>query len=125
MENTCNVFFPSVNGKGVDLECTVALDVPETLVGDQKRINQVLTNLVGNAVKFTQKGKIELRVTVGGSTLGNKREVTFAVTDTGIGIPEDKKHLLFRVFSQVDDSHTRIYGGTGLGLESGAIWGLE
>ena len=116
VENTCNVFVPSVKGKGVDLDCTVAHDVPETLVGDQKRINQVLTNLAGNAVKFTQKGKIELRVTAGGSTPGSKREVTFTVTDTGIGIPEDKRHLLFRVFSQVDDSHTRIYGGTGLGL---------
>ena len=116
VENTCSVFFPSVKGKGVDLDCAVAHDVPETLVGDQKRINQVLTNLAGNAVKFTQKGKIELRVTAGGSTPGSKREVTFTVTDTGIGIPEDKRHLLFRVFSQVDDSHTRIYGGTGLGL---------
>jgi PAS domain S-box-containing protein len=116
VENTCNVFLPSVKGKGVDLNCSVAHDVPETLVGDQKRINQVLTNLAGNAVKFTPKGKIELRVTAGGSTPGSKREVTFTVTDTGIGIPKDKKHLLFHVFSQVDDSHTRIYGGTGLGL---------
>lgn len=116
VENTCNVFIPSVKGKGVDLDCTVARDVPETLVGDQKRINQVLTNLAGNAVKFTHNGKIELRVTAGGSTPGSKRKVTFTVTDTGIGIPEDKKHLLFHVFSQVDDSHTRIYGGTGLGL---------
>ena len=116
VENTCNVFSPSVKRKGVNLDCTVAHDVPETLVGDQKRINQVLTNLVGNAVKFTQKGNIELRVTAGGGTPCSRREVTFTVTDTGIGIPEDKKHLLFRVFSQVDESHTRVYGGTGLGL---------
>jgi signal transduction histidine kinase len=65
MENTFNVFFPSVKGKGVDLDCTVAHDVPETLVGDRKRINLVLTNLAANAVKFTPKGKRELRVTAG------------------------------------------------------------
>ncbi len=90
--------------------------MPETLVGDQTRINQVLTNLAGNAVKFTEKGKVEIRVAAGGRAPGGKREITFTVTDTGIGIPDDKKHLLFHVFSQVDESHSRSYGGTGLGL---------
>ena len=116
VENTCNILFPVVKSKGIDLDCMVADDVPETLVGDQTRINQVLTNLAGNAVKFTQKGKVALRVTTVGSTPGSKREVTFTISDSGIGIPDDKKKLLFHAFSQVDDSHSRSYGGTGLGL---------
>jgi len=111
VDNTCNILFPIVKGKGIDLYCTVANDVPETLVGDQARINQVLTNLAGNAVKFTQKGKVDLRV-----TLDRKREVTFTISDSGIGIPDDKKNLLFHAFSQADDSHSRSYGGAGLGL---------
>jgi len=116
MENTFNIFLPVAKSKGLDLNFTVAEDVPETMIGDRTRINQVLTNLAGNAVKFTEKGKVALRVAAGGSTPDGKREVTFTVADTGIGIPDDKKDLLFRVFSQVDDSHTREYGGTGLGL---------
>jgi CheY-like chemotaxis protein/anti-sigma regulatory factor (Ser/Thr protein kinase) len=84
--------------------------------GDQTRLNQILTNLAGNAVKFTEKGKVEISVTAGNSAPGGKRAVTFTVTDTGIGIPDAKKDIVFREFSQVDDSHSRTYGGTGLGL---------
>jgi len=116
VENCCNILFPVVKGKGIDLDCTVANDVPETLIGDQNRISQVLTNLAGNAVKFTPKGKVELRVTVVGSTLDSKREVSFTVSDSGVGIPDDKKKLLFRAFSQADNLHSRSYGGAGLGL---------
>jgi CheY-like chemotaxis protein len=90
--------------------------VPLTVVGDQTRLSQLLTNLAGNAVKFTEQGTVEIRVTAGGSVPGGKREITFTVADTGIGIPDDKQELLFRVFSQVDESHSRAYGGTGLGL---------
>ena len=116
VEDTLNILLPVAKIKGLDLDFTVADDVPGTLVGDQTRINQILTNLAGNAVKFTEKGRVELRVAAGGSAPGGKREVTFTVTDTGIGIHDEKKDLLFRVFSQVDDSHSRSYGGTGLGL---------
>ena len=116
VENTFNILLPVAKGKGLDFDFTVADDLPETLVGDQTRLNQVLTNLVGNALKFTEQGKVEIRVAAGGSAPGGKREVTFTVADTGIGIPDDKKDLLFRVFSQVDESHSRSYGGTGLGL---------
>ena len=116
VENACNIFFPLARKKGLDLNCAVADNVPETLAGDQARLNQVLTNLAGNAVKFTEKGKVEIRVATGGSVSGAKREVSFTVTDTGIGIPDDKQDLLFRSFSQVDESHSRSYGGTGLGL---------
>ena len=79
-------------------------------------MRQVLLNLIGNAVKFTTAGKVDVRVTTGKTTSGGKREFTIAVTDTGIGIPDEKKELLFRAFSQIDDSHTRNYGGSGLGL---------
>jgi PAS domain S-box-containing protein len=116
LENTISILLPVTNIKGLNLDFTVADNVPEILVGDQKRLNQVLTNLVGNAVKFTEKGRVELRVTADGGALNGKREVTFIVTDTGIGIPADKRHLLFHSFSQVDESHSREYGGTGLGL---------
>jgi signal transduction histidine kinase/CheY-like chemotaxis protein len=116
VESTFNILFPAAKSKGIGLEFTVADDVPETLVGDQTRLNQVLTNLAGNAIKFTEMGKVEICVAAGGSTPGGKREVTFSVTDTGIGIPDTKRDLIFQVFSQVDESHTRTYGGTGLGL---------
>jgi PAS domain S-box-containing protein len=116
VESTFSILFPAAKSKGLDLNLTVAADVPETLVGDQIRLNQVLTNLAGNAVKFTDHGNVEISVMAGGSAPDGKREVTFAVTDTGIGIPADKRDLLFRAFSQVDQSHTRSYGGTGLGL---------
>jgi PAS domain S-box-containing protein len=114
--NTLNILLPLATSKMLDLNLTVADDIPETMVGDKTRLNQVLTNLAGNAVKFTKQGKVEIRVTAGGNATGAKLEVTFTVTDTGIGIPDDKKDLLFRAFSQVDESHSRRYGGTGLGL---------
>jgi len=116
VEDTLSVLYPVVKIKGIDLDFTVAGNVPLDVLGDQTRLNQILTNLVGNAVKFTKKGKVEIRVSAGGGMPGDKRDVTFTVTDTGIGIPNDKKHLLFHSFSQVDDSHSRGYGGTGLGL---------
>jgi len=116
LETTFNILLPSARTKGLGFDFEVSDNVPETLAGDQTRLIQILTNLAGNAVKFTQKGKVELRATAGVRTTDGKRYVTFTVTDTGIGIPGDKKHLLFHVFSQVDVSHTRSYGGTGLGL---------
>jgi len=114
--NALNILLPLAASKRLDLNLTVADDIPVTMVGDKTRLNQVLTNLAGNAVKFTEQGKVEIHVTASGNAPGAKREVTFTVTDTGIGIPDDKKDLLFRAFSQVDESHSRRYGGTGLGL---------
>jgi CheY-like chemotaxis protein len=105
-----------VRRKGLDFALSVADEAPETVVGDELRLRQVLLNLIGNAVKFTEGGKVVVRVTAGETISDGRREFTFAVTDTGIGIPNDKKELLFRAFSQVDNSHTRSYGGTGLGL---------
>jgi CheY-like chemotaxis protein len=96
--------------KGLQLVTLVADDVPMTVVGDQRHLRQVLTNLVGNAVKFTEQGTVTVLVAL------DPCGVTFTVTDTGIGIPADKLNLLFKPFSQLDDTDTRRYGGTGLGL---------
>ena len=118
VENAFNLLLPGASSKRLNFNLTVAEDVPETLIGDKLRLNQIITNLAGNAVKFTEKGKVEIRVEAGCNATDGKREVavTVTVTDTGIGIPLDKKDLLFRPFSQVDQSHSRAYGGTGLGL---------
>jgi PAS domain S-box-containing protein len=111
-----DILIPEARRKGIELIRPAADDLTQTVVGDQLRLRQVLTNLIGNAVKFTEEGKVEIRVAAGEKTAAGKREFIFTVADTGIGIPADKKHLIFRSFSQVDDSDTRGYGGVGLGL---------
>jgi PAS domain S-box-containing protein len=110
VSDTISLLRPEATRKGLHLITLVADDVPETVAADQVRLQQVLTNLVGNAVKFTEQGTVTVRVTM--DPLG----VTFMVTDTGIGIPADKQDLLFQPFSQVDASDTRRFGGIGLGL---------
>ena len=104
------VLLPEALRKGIQLTVVAEHDLPESVVGDAIRLRQILTNLMGNAVKFTNQGKVLLRVNSGSGG------ITFTVIDSGIGIPADKIHLLFRPFSQVDDSTTRAFGGTGLGL---------
>jgi PAS domain S-box-containing protein len=111
-----NFITPEVRRKGLEFGISIAEGLPGIVVGDQMRLRQVIINLIGNAVKFTDNGKIVVGVTTGAVTSGGKRDFTFAVTDTGIGIPDDKKELLFRAFSQVNASLNRGYGGTGLGL---------
>ncbi len=101
--------------KGLELLCDVAADVPAAVSGDATRLRQILLNLVGNAVKFTQVGEIALSVMVE-EVLEGARILRFTVTDTGVGIPQDKLHHIFEPFSQADASTTRRYGGTGLGL---------
>jgi signal transduction histidine kinase/CheY-like chemotaxis protein len=102
--------------KGLTYAGVVAADVPSVLCGDPARIRQVLLNLVGNAIKFTTTGRVEVRVTVAGQPGLQQQTVRWAVVDTGVGIPAGKQNLLFLSFSQVDASTTRRYGGTGLGL---------
>ena len=111
-----DILQPEARRKGLRLTQTAALEVPETIVGDEVRLCQVLTNLVGNAVKFTDHGNVEVGVGMGAVTQDGRGELIFTVTDTGIGIPADSKDVLFRPFSQVDDSSTRRHGETGLGL---------
>jgi len=101
--------------KGLELTCYVAPDVPVAVVGDAARLRQILINLVGNAIKFTERGDIALRVeTI--SVNEHAAALRFIVRDTGIGVPEDKQSYIFEMFAQADASTTRRYGGTGLGL---------
>ncbi|MEM9157474.1 MAG: ATP-binding protein [Verrucomicrobiota bacterium] len=101
--------------KGIHLIAQVDSRIPPTLKGDSKRIRQILLNIAGNALKFTESGEIKLSIELQKQT-GNKNVAVFSIQDTGIGIPSDKLNRLFQVFSQVDDSHSRLFGGTGLGL---------
>jgi len=101
--------------KGLELAHHIASEMPDALVGDPGRFKQILTNLVGNAIKFTEKG--EVVVHVGMESEGNDDvRLHFAVRDTGIGIPPEKQKLIFNAFTQADSSTTRQYGGSGLGL---------
>jgi PAS domain S-box-containing protein len=101
--------------KGLEFLCAANPDVPSYLRGDPGRVRQILTNLTGNAVKFTERGEVAVRVEM---VSKNEHDVVlrFSVRDTGIGIPANKINLLFEKFTQVDASTTRKYGGTGLGL---------
>ena len=101
--------------KGLALSVCVEPKVPEIVVGDPLRLRQILLNLLGNALKFTEKGEIKLGVGLESREEG-RALLHFTVTDTGIGIPRDKQQLIFEAFSQADTSTTRKYGGTGLGL---------
>jgi signal transduction histidine kinase/CheY-like chemotaxis protein len=101
--------------KGVELACQIHSDVPDFLLGDPVRLNQVIINLVGNAIKFTEQGEVVLEVTAQ-SVAVDDVVLQFVVRDTGIGIPADKIALVFEAFTQADASTTRKFGGTGLGL---------
>jgi two-component system, sensor histidine kinase and response regulator len=103
------------HAKGLELLCDVRRGVPEYIVGDPLRIRQVIVNLVGNAIKFTDRGEVALSVDVLHKDSASL-ELHFKVRDTGIGIPAEKQKLIFEAFSQADGSMTRKYGGTGLGL---------
>ncbi len=106
---------PRAQEKGIDLMVRYAPDVPRHFLGDVGRIRQVLFNLVGNAVKFTEQGYVFLNVTCEQQSL-EEAALRFSVEDTGIGIPESKRKLIFDKFTQADASTARRYGGTGLGL---------
>ena len=106
---------PIATEKNLLLEYAVDRDVPEWLMGDQARLRQVLLNLLNNAVKFTEAGSISVNVRK--ETASDGREmIRFSVADTGVGIPAEQQHRLFKKFSQADSSVSRRHGGTGLGL---------
>jgi signal transduction histidine kinase/CheY-like chemotaxis protein len=112
---TIRMFSVRAHQKDLHLVCHIDRDVPDVVIGDPHRLRQVLTNLVSNAVKFTDRGNVTLRVSVDAAD----REfvaLQFSVRDTGIGIPTDRQAAIFEAFTQADGSDTRRYGGTGLGL---------
>jgi PAS domain S-box-containing protein len=101
--------------KGLELACDIRPDVPTALLGDPSRLRQVLTNLMGNAIKFTEHGEVVLTVEAETQT-GADAMLRFSVADTGIGIPREQHEKIFQPFTQADGATTRTYGGTGLGL---------
>jgi signal transduction histidine kinase/ActR/RegA family two-component response regulator len=115
IEDTVKLVAVPARRKGLDVRCSIGPEVPEFVVGDPIRLGQILLNLTGNAIKFTEHGEVAVEVSV----LASKTEevtLEFAVRDTGIGIPLDKQQSIFEAFSQADGSMTRRFGGTGLGL---------
>jgi CheY-like chemotaxis protein len=113
--DTLNTLAIRAHHKGLELACDVQRDVPDRVTGDLHRLRQVLVNLVGNAIKFTERGEVVLAVRLE-SQRDNEAVLQFAVSDSGIGIPEDKLQHIFQPFRQADNSTSRKYGGTGLGL---------
>jgi signal transduction histidine kinase/CheY-like chemotaxis protein len=100
---------------GLELTCEILPEVPERVLGDLNRLRQIIINLVGNAIKFTARGYVGLRISLESQTPGDF-QLHFVVTDTGVGIAEEKQKLIFEAFSQADGSTARKFGGTGLGL---------
>ncbi|WP_052128347.1 ATP-binding protein [Neosynechococcus sphagnicola] len=111
-----DLLMPVANQKHLQLHAYIHPEIPPVIVGDRVRLQQILINLMGNAIKFTAQGSVTLTVCVQSHRSESEIELQFAVQDSGIGIPPDRLHQLFQAFSQVDASITRRYGGTGLGL---------
>jgi two-component system, sensor histidine kinase and response regulator len=113
--DTLNTLAPRAYQRGLELACHVAADVPDELLGDSARVGQILLNLVGNSLKFTEQGEVVVDVEC--EVAAEKHVLLhFAVRDTGIGVPTEKQRLIFDAFAQADSSTTRRFGGTGLGL---------
>jgi signal transduction histidine kinase/CheY-like chemotaxis protein/HPt (histidine-containing phosphotransfer) domain-containing protein len=107
------------NQKGLELVADILSDVPDHLVGDPMRLRQILINLTDNAIKFTERGKVVVKV-INQAAPNGESHLHFSVADTGIGIPAEKQSTIFEAFAQADGSTTRTYGGTGLGLSIAA-----
>ncbi len=116
VEQAVDLLAASASRKGLEIGCLVDAGVPVLVRTDATRLRQILVNLLSNAVKFTAQGEVFVTVTSRPVEGGGRVELELAVRDTGIGIPADRQDRLFRPFSQVDSSTTRLYGGTGLGL---------
>jgi PAS domain S-box-containing protein len=115
LETTLKTLALRADEKGLELLCEIAPSVPDVVRGDSNRLRQVVINLIGNAIKFTQQGEVALNIQVEAEE-GDTRVIHFIVSDTGIGIAPEKQKLIFQPFSQADSSTTRKFGGTGLGL---------
>jgi two-component system, sensor histidine kinase and response regulator len=116
IEHVLDIFSTRAAQTGIELLYQVESSVPAFIKGDDLRLRQIITNLVGNAIKFTEEGEIFIGVRLVETDADGKLTLGFEVRDTGIGIPPDKQERLFKAFSQIDSSVTRKYGGTGLGL---------
>lgn len=115
LEETAKSLAFRASGKGLELICDISPDIPDYLMGDPARIRQIIINLLGNAIKFTEHGEVVLGATVETAT-PDQMQVHFTVQDTGIGISKEKQKVIFEPFTQADGSTTRRFGGTGLGL---------
>jgi two-component system, sensor histidine kinase and response regulator len=115
LEETVRTFGIRAGSKNLELVCDIRPNIPARVVGDEKRLRQVIVNLLGNAIKFTDRGEVVMQVEMH-EAKDNDVELHFLVRDTGIGIPKEKHELIFGAFSQADGSSSRTYGGTGLGL---------
>lgn len=115
VESTAQVMAIGAHEKRLELNCQVSPDLPRMVVGDPVRVRQIITNLLGNAIKFTASGEVSIHVEPEPDS-EDPGAVSFCVSDSGIGIPEDKLETIFDTFTQADTSTTRQYGGTGLGL---------
>jgi PAS domain S-box-containing protein len=119
LEDTVRLLAPRAHQKELELGCHIQVDLPDRVFGDPARLRQIVINLVGNAIKFTDKGEVMLHVERQ-SQSESALDLHFFVSDTGIGIPEEKQQTIFEAFEQADSSTTRKYGGTGLGLSISA-----
>jgi PAS domain S-box-containing protein len=115
LEDAVRVLAPRAHQKGLELALQIGSAVPDVLKGDPLRLRQVVVNLIGNSIKFTDYGEVVLTVEAAPAVTGSV-ELHFSIADTGIGIQADKQQVIFEAFSQADSSTTRHYGGTGLGL---------
>ena len=115
LENVSNLYTMTATNKGIDINFDTGESVPDLLIGDPHRLEQIISNLTTNAIKFTNQGEVNVAVRSLDET-ENKVKLHFSVTDTGIGLTKEQIKLLFTAFTQADDSMTRKYGGTGLGL---------
>lgn len=115
IEETIVLLAPSAHKKNIELSFCICSDIPDALIGDALRINQIILNLANNAIKFTDKGSVTIDIKQT-KTIANKVELKFEINDTGIGMNKEQQKSLFEAFGQADKSITRLYGGTGLGL---------
>ena len=118
IDETMHLLAQSAHEKNIELSMIIDSNVPQELIGDAMRLQQIFTNLIGNAIKFTAKGNIEVQIQRidASQEIENKIKLKFIISDTGIGISEKQQKQLFKAFGQADSSITRQYGGTGLGL---------
>ena len=115
LESTIKTLAARAHKKGLELACHIPPDIPDAVIGDSGRLCQIVVNLVGNAIKFTEQGEVVVRVKAESCTQ-QEAVLHFSVTDTGIGIPPEKQQVIFEAFTQADSSTSRHFGGTGLGL---------